>query len=97
MKRYDEISKLFEDELDYTLVWRGKDDIGNDNWVYQKGDEKLEFNEKTLEEHYYCSSTLHMNSLKRAEKLTNNLIFENWKEHRRIDGERKGGSQLPPY
>jgi hypothetical protein len=81
------IVKSLQDELGYILI-----ESGDDSWLFQSGEVKLKFNKKTLEEHYYSSSTLYRNSLKRAEKMTNDLILKNWKEHRRIDEERRGSS-----
>ncbi len=85
MKRYDEITRLFQEELGYKLIWWGKDDEGKDSWKFQKGDELLGFNKETLEEHYNLSSKLHYNILERAEKISNEMVLKNWEEHRRID------------
>ena len=84
---YHNIVKSLQDELGYILI-----ESGDDSWLFQSSQEELKFNKKTLEEHYYNSSTSHRNSLKRAEKMTNDLILKNWKEHRRIDEERRGSS-----
>jgi hypothetical protein len=89
MKRYDEITKLFQDILGYELTYKGEDDEGNDVWKFQNGDSKLEFDKKTLEEHYFLSSKIHNKILESAEKKTNEMIFKNWKEHRKLDEKNK--------
>ena len=85
MKRFNEISDLLQNELNYELIWSGKDDEGKNVWRFKKNDMNSDLTEETIENFYRFNSERIKNVLVEAEKITNNLIKDNWVEHRLFD------------
>ena len=52
MERYDEISKLLQNEMGYKLVWQGKNSEGKAAWKFQKDGIETDMTEDTISEYY---------------------------------------------
>jgi hypothetical protein len=89
MKRYDEISKLLQDELGYTLIEQGKNAEGKQLWKFKKGGVERELNEDNILAVYQFESSDTGKTLKKAEKVFCENLKSVWFEHRRIDEERR--------
>lgn len=84
-QRINEISDLLQNELNYELIWSGKDDEGKNVWRFKKNDTNSDLTEETIENFYRFNSERIKNTLVEAEKITNKLIKDNWVEHRVLD------------
>ena len=91
MKRYDEISKLLQDELGYTLIEQGKNAEGKQLWKFKNGGVERELNEDNILAVYQFESSDTGKTLKKAEKVFCENLKSVWVEHRRIDEERRLG------
>lgn len=66
MKRYDEISKLMQDELGYTIIKQGLNGEGKQSWVFQKNGIEHELNEDTIDFFYTFEEERWNKSMERA-------------------------------
>ena len=87
MKRFNEITDLLQNELNYELIWSGKDDEGKHSWTFKKNDTNTNLTEETIEIFYRFNTARIKNVLTEAEKTTNKTIKDNWINHRLKDKE----------
>ena len=66
MERYDEISKLLQDELGYTLIEQGKNEEGKESWKFQKNGVETELNEDTIGFFYTFNEERWVKSMEKA-------------------------------
>lgn len=87
MKRYDEITKLLQDEMGYELIWRGKNEQNKEAWKFKKDGFETEMNEDNISDYYIPKATKWIFDIE-GHKTSFKHLKTVWEEHRRIDKNR---------
>lgn len=72
-----ELSKLFQTELGYTLIWEGEDEEGKQTWVFEREGLKMGFNENTISEKYDFETSDFGKMARKADKMFRENLKKN--------------------